>query len=203
MDKLIAELLMAFANNFAFYLKSHQFHWAVMGDDFPQYHTLLEDIYTDAQEAIDDYAEELRRLGVFPKGDLKDIIADSQITDTPTDAMITDPQEMFLVLLGNLATVITTLQDTFDAATAVREYGLQNFLADRISSHRKTQWKLTATVTPCVEYQPGNEGYASHTMINPDTGAEAEIETDAQHMAAQAAGYTEETAPYADMGSTT
>jgi starvation-inducible DNA-binding protein len=203
MNKLISSLLMAFANNFAFYLKSHQFHWAVMGENFPQYHELLEDIYTDAQEAIDDYAEELRRLGVFPKGDLKDIIADSQIADTPTDAMITDPQEMFLVLLGNLTTVITTLQDTFDEATSVREYGLQNFLADRISAHRKTQWKLTATVTPCVEYVAGNENYPSHTMINPETGAAAEIETEAQHMAAESAGYTEESAPYDTMNSTT
>jgi len=196
MDKLIAELLMAFANNFAFYLKSHQFHWAVMGDDFPQYHDLLEDIYTDAQQAIDDYAEELRRLGVFPKGDLKDIIADSQITDTPSDALITDPQEMFLVLLADLATVITTLQDTFDAATEVREYGLQNFLADRISSHRKTQWKLTATVTPDPEYvMPNPDNIPSppeycHTMVNPDTGAEVYVETPEQHAAAIAAGYT-------------
>jgi len=203
MDQLIKNLLMAFANNFAFYLKSHQFHWAVMGDDFPQYHDLLEGIYTDAQESIDDYAEELRRLGVFPKGDLRDIIADSEIADTPTDARITDPQEMFLILLGNLDTIITTLQDTYDLATPVREYGLQNFLAERIGAHRKTQWKLTATVTPCVEYQQGNEGYPSHTMINPETGASAEIETEAQHMAAESAGYTEESAPYEDMSTTT
>ena len=196
MEKLIASLLMAFANNFAFYLKSHQFHWAVVGENFPQYHDLLEGIYTDAQAAIDGYAEELRRLGVFPKGDLQDIIADSAITDTPTDARITDPQEMFLVLLGNLNTIITTLQDTYDLATPVREYGLQNFLGERIGAHRKTQWKLTATVTPCVEYQPGNEEFPSHTMTNPETGAAAEIETEAQHDAAIGAGYTEESAPY-------
>jgi len=203
MNQLITSLLMAFANNFAFYLKSHQFHWAVMGDDFPQYHKMLEKIYSDAQEAIDAYAEELRRLGVFPKGDLQDIIADSEITDAPVTATIHDPQEQFLILLADLATIINRLQDTFDSATSVREYGLQNFLADRISAHRQTQWMLTATVTPCVEYLPGNENYASHSMINPATGASAEIETEAQHMAAESAGYTEESAPYADLGSTT
>jgi len=203
MNQLITNLLMAFANNFAFYLKAHQFHWAVMGDDFPQYHKMLEKIYSDAQEAIDAYAEELRRLGVFPKGDLQDIIADSEITDAPVTVTIHDPQEQFLILLADLATIINRLQDTFDSATSVREYGLQNFLADRISAHRQTQWMLTATVTPCVDNLPGNENYASHSMINPVTGAVAEIETDAQHAAAQAAGYTKESAPYDTMNSTT
>jgi starvation-inducible DNA-binding protein len=203
MDKLIANLLMAFANNFAFYLKAHQFHWAVMGDDFPQYHKVLEKIYSDAQAAIDAYAEELRRLGVFPKGDLQDIIKDSAISDAPVDATITDPQQQFLILLADLNVIVSHLQDTFDSATSIREYGLQNFLADRMAFHRQTQWMLTATVTPCVEYRDGNQGYPAHTMINPQTGAEAEIETADQHAAAEAAGYTKETAPYADMASTT
>jgi starvation-inducible DNA-binding protein len=200
MNKLIDSLLKAFANNFAFYLKAHQFHWAVLGDDFPQYHKFLEDIYLDAQEAIDLYAEELRRIGAFPKGDLVDIIKDTEISDAQEMAMVTDPQQMFLILLADLAVIVTRLQDTYDLAQTTREYGLQNFLAERISSHRKTQWTLTATVSPCAEYSAEAEGFAAHTMIDPNTGLEAQIETPAQHMAAEEAGYTEESAPYYGMG---
>ena len=202
MNTLINSLLKAFANNFAFYLKAHQFHWAVMGDDFPQYHKLLEDIYTDAQEAIDDYAEELRRIGAFPRGDLADIIKDSEIASASESSQSRDPQQMFLILLTDLAVIITRLQDTYDLAQTTREYGLQNFLAERISSHRKQQWMLTATVTPCAEYEPDAQGFAAHTMTNPQTGAAAEIQTPAQHMAAEQAGYTKENAPYSGMGQT-
>jgi starvation-inducible DNA-binding protein len=198
MDNLAQLLFTAFANNFAFYLKSHQFHWAVMGKDFPQYHKVFEKIYTDAQESIDAYAEELRRLGQFPQGDLADIMDMSQIDSAPADVSKRDPQEMFLLLLSDLEQIVATLQDTFDAATVAREYGLQNFLADRISQHRKSQWMLTAIVTPCVEYQPENLAYASHTMTNPDTGETVEITTADEHQAALDAGYTEDSAPYSE-----
>lgn len=202
MNKLIDSLLKAFANNFAFYLKAHQFHWAVMGDDFPQYHKFLEDIYTDAQESIDLYAEELRRIGAFPRGDLADIIKDSEIADRSELAQVRDPQQMFLLLLADLIVIVTRLQDTFDLATSQREYGLQNFLADRISSHRKQQWTLTATVSPCAEYSVNAQGFQAHTMTNPQTGAAAQIQTPEEHLAAEQAGYTEENAPYSNMGQT-
>jgi len=142
MNPLIELMLMAFANNFTFYLKSHNFHWTVMGPDFPQYHKLLEEIYNDAQESIDDYAEQLRRLGAFPQGDYRDIVNNSQLVDPPET--VTDPTQMFANLLSDLDIIVLNLQDSFDMATESREYGLQNFLADRIDAHRKQQWMLNA-----------------------------------------------------------
>lgn len=142
MNPLIQAMLQAFANNFTFYLKSHNFHWTVMGPDFPQYHKLLEEIYNDAQESIDDYAEQLRRLGAFPQGDYRDIVNNSELVDPPLT--VTDPMEMFTNLLSDLDIIVLRLQDNFDMATTSREYGLQNFLADRIDSHRKQQWMLNA-----------------------------------------------------------
>ena len=142
MNPLIESMLTAFANNFTFYLKSHNFHWTVMGPGFPQYHKLLEEIYNDAQESIDDYAEQLRRLGAFPQGDYRDIVNNSQLVDPPET--VTDPTQMFTNLLSDLDIIVLTLQDNFDLATTGREYGLQNFLADRIDAHRKQQWMLNA-----------------------------------------------------------
>jgi starvation-inducible DNA-binding protein len=142
MNPLIQAMLQAFANNFTFYLKSHNFHWTVMGPDFPQYHKLLEEIYNDAQESIDDYAEQLRRLGAFPQGDYRDIVNNSELVDPPET--VTDPVVMFTNLLSDLDIIVLRLQDNFDMATGSREYGLQNFLADRIDSHRKQQWMLNA-----------------------------------------------------------
>lgn len=142
MDQLIQSMLVAFGNNFTLYLKSHNFHWTVMGPDFPQYHSFLEGIYSDAQGSIDEYAEQLRRLGAFPQGDYRDIVQHSELQDPPET--ITDPQIMFENLLADLGIVILRLQDTYDMAAIEREYGLQNFLADRIDAHRKTQWMITA-----------------------------------------------------------
>lgn len=146
MNELTQSLLLAFANNFTYYLKSHNYHWVVMGEDFPQYHKVLEKIYTDAQENIDNYAEQLRRLGAFPMGDYASIVSETELTDKPEQ--LVDAEVMFQNLLDDLDILVPRLQDTFDLATTQREYGLQNFLADRIDLHRKTQWILTSILTP-------------------------------------------------------
>jgi starvation-inducible DNA-binding protein len=135
-------LYTAFGNNFTYYLKTHNFHWTVMGKDFPQYHKMLEHIYEDAQEAIDDYAEQLRRLGVFPKGDYRDIMNGTQLQDPPES--ITDPLVIFQTIDTDLDVIVSTLQDCAYLAGCIGEYGLQNFLGDRINEHRKTQWMVDA-----------------------------------------------------------
>jgi starvation-inducible DNA-binding protein len=135
-------LYTAFGNNFTYYLKTHNFHWTVMGKDFPQYHKMLEHIYEDAQGSIDDYAEQLRRLGVFPKGDYRDIMNGTQLSD-PTES-ITDPMEIFQTIDTDLDVIVSTLQDAAYLAGCIGEYGLQNFLGDRINEHRKTQWMVDA-----------------------------------------------------------
>lgn len=195
MDKLIKMMLTAFANNFTLYLKAHNFHWTVTGCEFKQDHEFLGEIYGSAQEAIDDYAEQLRRIGAFPQGDFKDIVKNSLLND-PTDT-VTDSKIMFLELLADFEVLVAHLQDTYDEAGKQREYGLQNFLADRIDGARKFQWQLTATVTDEPDYKmPGQqpEPYQEycHFMKNPDTGLMVEVEDPEEHDAAIAAGYTEE-----------
>lgn len=140
MDELIQQLKQAFANNFTFYLKSHNYHFTVTGADFVQYHEFLNKIYDDAQDNIDTYAEKIRQLGGYPDADYRDIIKNTQLMD-PTDT-VTDPMELFSNLLDDIDIIVKQLQDTYDVAGTQREYGIQNFLADRIDSHRQQAWMI-------------------------------------------------------------
>ena len=140
MDQLIEMMRVAFANNFTFYLKSHNYHWTVTGADFVQYHKFLEEIYDDAQDAIDMYAERIRQVGAYPDGDYRDIVTNTELED-PVDT-VTDPMELFSNLLDDIDIIVKQLQDTYDVAGTQREYGIQNFLADRIDSHRQQAWMI-------------------------------------------------------------
>jgi len=198
MDKLMQCMLVAFANNFTFYLKAHNYHWTVSGDTFKQDHEFLGEIYSLAQENIDGYAEQLRRIGAFPQGDIKEIVANSSIIDAPLNEM-KEANLMFLNLLADLEVLVSYLQDTYDEAGLVREYGLQNFLAERIDEHRKQQWMLTASVVDEEDYvvpdaisMPKDPADYSHKMMNPDTGLMVEVENPEEHEAAIAAGYTQD-----------
>jgi starvation-inducible DNA-binding protein len=130
------------ANNFGLYTKTHSYHWNLLTPMFPEYHKFLEEIYSDAQENIDSYGEQLRRLGQFPD------ISYTALEDTATidllAGIVKDPAVMWPQLVKDLDTIILNLQDASDAATAQREYGLQNFLADRIDTHKKQLWMIDA-----------------------------------------------------------
>ena len=139
-EKLIEMMRVAFATNFTWYLESHNAHWNIIGPDFPEYHEFLNKIYDDAQDAIDDYAEKVRQLHAFAQGTYIDIIKESILND-PTPGP-QDPETIFKNLDRDNEILITHLQDTFDQATKVREYGLQNFLADRIDSHKQFGWMI-------------------------------------------------------------
>jgi starvation-inducible DNA-binding protein len=141
---LVDMMRIAFANNFTWYLQSHNYHFNIMGKDFPQYHKFLNDIYSDAQENIDTYGEKVRQLGAFDLGAYPEIISLSILQDPQSG--LTDPAAMFAQLISDNDTIISYLQDTYDCAGMCREYGIQNFLADRIDSHRQTQWMLKAIV---------------------------------------------------------
>ena len=140
MDELIQQLKQAFANNFTFYLKSHNYHWTVTGADFVQYHKFLEEIYDDAQDAIDMYAERIRQVGAYPDGDYRDIVKNTELED-PVDT-VTDPMQIFQNLMDDIDIIVVRLQNAYDQAGIQREYGIQNFLADRIDSHRQQAWMI-------------------------------------------------------------
>ena len=140
MEQLIALMRQAFATNFTYYLESHNAHWNIAGPDFPQYHKFLKKVYTDAQASIDDYAEKVRQLHAFAQGTYPEIITESVLAD-PADTP-TDPVMIFEQLLADAETLVTLLQDTYDSAGGQREYGIQNFLADRIDVHKQQIWMI-------------------------------------------------------------
>lgn len=140
MDNLVKQMLQAFANNFTFYLKSHNYHWSVTGPDFVQYHKFLEEIYDDAQDNIDTYAEKIRQIGAYPEGDYRDIVKNTQLMD-PVDT-VKDPMIIFANLMDDIDVIVTQLQGAYDIAGTYKEYGIQNFLAERIDAHRQQAWMI-------------------------------------------------------------
>ena len=94
MDQLIQLSKIAFASEFSFYLKAHQFHWNVEGEDFLQYHDLFGKIYEEVYGSIDDFAEKIRSLGSYVPGSYTRYSMLSKIEDEeqilPKDQMVAE-----------------------------------------------------------------------------------------------------------------
>ena len=126
--------------------KAHGYHWNVEGDDFPQAHAFFEMIYNDYEEAIDGFAENLRRLDTYAPFKLSRFLELSQNvaeTDVSSDFSV-----MSADLLASNDAVLNKLKDAFDIASTAREQGIANFLAERIDLHQKWHWQLKAVIKP-------------------------------------------------------
>jgi starvation-inducible DNA-binding protein len=143
MDRLQQALKIAFASEFSFYLKAHNYHWNVTGPMFPQLHDLFGKIYEEVYGSIDIFAEEIRALNTFVPASYTRFSMLSQIDD---ETAIPDAQTMLAELLSDCERMCKLLKLTFDMATAEGQEGLADFLAGRMDAHKKHSWMLRSTL---------------------------------------------------------
>ena len=137
---MLADSLKEFlADTVAFKIKAQAFHWNVEGEDFIELHKLFGKIYVDADDATDTLAEYLRAMDEFAPGSLKRFSDLTQIKD-----QLKVPNAVLMVeeLLKDTEYLINDAKTLFDEATAAKENGIANFIADRQSSHGKYAWQL-------------------------------------------------------------
>ena len=143
MERLIKVSKVAFASEFSFYLKAHNFHWNVEGSDFLEYHDLFGKIYEEVYGSIDDFAEKIRSLGSYMPGSYTRFSMLSEISD---ETEMLDGKQMVQELLNDNEKMKVILKKLFEAAEAAGEHGFSDFVASRIDAHDKHSWMLKATL---------------------------------------------------------
>ena len=144
MEELHKALKIAFASEFSFYLKAHNYHWNVTGPFFKQLHDLFGSIYEEVYGSIDQFAEEIRSSGAYVPASYTRFSMLSQIED---ETSVPDDADMVAELFADSDKMVKILKYVFDMATAAGEDGLANFLAERMDAHRKHSWMLKSTIT--------------------------------------------------------
>ena len=137
---MLADLLKTYlASTFAYYLKSHMFHWNVEGPDFGELHGFFSQIYEDAFDAVDPIAEFIRTTEEYAPGSLTRFHELSQIQD---QVKVPRARLMLEELLADTQTMIDLSKQMFDASTEAGRDDVANFAADRMASHGKYMWQL-------------------------------------------------------------
>ena len=142
MDKFTNQLKIAFASQYAFAIKAQNFHWNVEGHDFYQLHQLFDTIYTEVYGAVDDFAENIRKIKAYTPASLHRFSALTAIDD---EVEILDPQAMVAELLRDAEKMQEIMKVLFVEAENLGHHGLSNFLADRQDAFAKHAWFLRAT----------------------------------------------------------
>jgi starvation-inducible DNA-binding protein len=131
------------ADSYKFLIKAQNYHWNVVGPNFPQYHEFLGNIYEEVQGSIDTIAEHIRAMGSFTPASFGRFNELSYIADE-TEILTAD--DMLDRLYKDNLLVISNLEKAYELAEAVHEHGWSNFLAERLTAHKKHGWMLRSTI---------------------------------------------------------
>ena len=142
MDKFVNQLKIAFASQYAFAIKAQNFHWNVEGIDFYQKHKMFQKIYEETYGAVDDFAENIRKIKAYTPASLYRFSALSAVDD---EVEILDPQAMVAELLRDAEKMQEIMKVLFTEAENLGHHGLSNFLADRQDAFAKHAWFLRST----------------------------------------------------------
>ena len=143
MEELIVALKKALANTFAFYLKTHNYHWNVTGPDFSQYHKFLEGIYEEVYGSVDQFGEEIRSLGDYAPGSFTRF---AELSDIQDETKVPPALTMLERLAADNQMLLASIESAYELAEREHKHGLSNFLAERQDAHSKHAWMLSATL---------------------------------------------------------
>jgi DNA-binding ferritin-like protein len=153
MEDLINYLKATFASEYAFYLKAQNFHWNIEGDDFVQLHDLFGEIYDEVGDAIDPFAENIRKIQAYTPASFSALNKISAVGGVDQMPMYCD--DMLQSLLTDSENMEQMFAMAYEKADANKKYGLANFLADRQDAHAKHSWKLRTLLVPDADEMTG------------------------------------------------
>lgn len=127
------------ADTYALYLKAQNYHWNITGQNFRDYHLLLQDTYEALALAVDEIAEQIRIIGgpvpaTFDFFKAKTCLKDPDC-NLPAKGMLTD------LLLGH-EQILKTIAKAIDEARIANDVGSEDLLIERVRYHTKAIWFL-------------------------------------------------------------
>lgn len=137
---MIAGLQQVLAESYHLMVKTHGFHWNVVGHNFFALHEAFEQQYTDLFGAVDEIAERLRALGERAKAGMSTYLQTSALSETG-DATLS-AEEMVQDLARSHATLTEHLIATRKAAQTSGDESTADLMIARTQVHQKTHWML-------------------------------------------------------------
>ncbi len=134
-------LSVVLADSVTLYTKTRKFHWNVNGESFMELHKLFEGQYKQLEEAIDEIAERINKLGIPAIGTMSEFAKLTQLKESP--GKYPSSKEMLKELLRDHETCIIALRKGVDqCADKYKDAGTADFLTGLMEQHETIAWTL-------------------------------------------------------------
>ena len=127
------------ADTFTLYLKTHNFHWNVVGPMFHTLHLMFEEQYNELWLAGDAIAERIRAIGCTAPGSYREF---SKLTYLREPEAVLSATEMIAELLRDHETCARTARWALSVARTAVDAPTEDLLTQRLIAHEKAAWML-------------------------------------------------------------
>ncbi|MES2141338.1 MAG: Dps family protein [Pseudomonadota bacterium] len=134
-------LIKLLSNNAVLYLKTHNFHWNVIGPMFQPLHSLFETQYIDLWNANDKIAERVRALGFFVPASYEDFAKLSKIKEAVGNARV-ESTKMIAELMGDNEIITRLARELLPEIEETEDQVTVDLLSERMEVHEKNAWML-------------------------------------------------------------
>ncbi|MFI4938259.1 MAG: Dps family protein [Candidatus Berkiellales bacterium] len=132
------------ADTYVLYLKTQNYHWNVVGQNFHAYHLFFEEQYKELAEASDAIAERIRALGEVAPATFQEF---SQLKTLPEGKYGINAMAMLQDLLDSHIAIGKTLHAVMKQAKKEEDEVTLNLIIDRMEAHEKMAWMLKSHLT--------------------------------------------------------
>jgi starvation-inducible DNA-binding protein len=137
--EIAADLSLLLADSYTLYLKSHYYHWNVVGPMFQTLHLMFEQHYNALALAVDEIAERIRSLGEPAPGTYREFSGMSSIEE---DEDVPAAEDMIRNLVLAHEQVVRTARKAMAAAEDANDATTEDLLTQRMEFSEKTAWML-------------------------------------------------------------
>lgn len=128
------------ANYHIHYQKLRGCHWNVKGPHFFTLHIKFEELYTNAQQTIDELAERILTLGKSPYSTFSDYIKISRIKEANTIGM--KDSDMVLAVLDDFSNLIELEREIMSTTADAGDDGTNDLINKFMQFQEKNTWML-------------------------------------------------------------
>ncbi|CAM4375698.1 Dps family protein [Saccharibacillus endophyticus] len=138
--KTIEEILnRQVANLNVLYVKIHNFHWYVKGENFYTLHVKFEELYNEVTEKMDEVAERMLTIKASPAATMKEYLELSTIQEAAGGE---DYRTMVQTLIEDFATVAEEMQEGLELAEEAHDQATSDMLIAMKQDLEKHMWML-------------------------------------------------------------
>jgi starvation-inducible DNA-binding protein len=123
------------------FVKLHNYHWYVKGEQFFTLHAKFEELYNEAATHIDELAERLLAIGGQPIATMKEYIEESSINEAIGKE---DSVQMVQSIIHDYSKIIEELKQGMSIAEELNDETTGDMLLAIHSSLEKHLWMLNA-----------------------------------------------------------